>query len=247
VIHDAASRGFSRDALAYERGRPGYPEEALAWLIGVLEAGPGRVVVDVGAGTGKLTRQLAASGAEIVAVEPVAAMRELLETGLPGVRTLAASAEALPLDDGSADAVVSGQAFHWFDGPRALVEFHRVLRPGGRLGLIWNTRREEQPLQRGIEEIIAPYRGDTPSHKSGAWRDAFEEVPLFELVDELSVAHEQEIDRDLLIDRVASTSFIAALPAEERTRVVARVASLAEREPPRLAYLAEVFVFSRSA
>jgi SAM-dependent methyltransferase len=245
VIHEAASRGFSREAAAYERGRPGYPSAAFTWLIAALDAGPGRVVVDVGAGTGKLTRHLQTSGAEIVAVEPVAAMRELLETGVPGVRTIDASAESLPLGDGSVDAVVVGQAFHWFDGPRALAEFHRVLAPGRRLGLIWNRRREDQPLQHAIETIIAPYRGSAPSHKSGNWRRAFEETSLFELVDELAVAHDQDIDRDILVDRVASTSFIAALPEDERADVLTRVAALAERELPRLAYLTEAYVFGR--
>src|SRR5690349_24104856 len=127
-IHRAASTGFALSAAAYERGRPGYPPAALAWLSERLRLGSGRAVVDLAAGTGKLTRPLADTGAEVVAVEPVAEMRARI--GPAAARAHDGTAEAMPLPDASADAVTVGQAFHWFDGPVALAEIHRVLRPG---------------------------------------------------------------------------------------------------------------------
>jgi ubiquinone/menaquinone biosynthesis C-methylase UbiE len=126
------ARSFDRVAGAYRRARPSYPAAAVEWA---LEAAPGRRVVDLAAGTGKLTEVLVAAGADVVAVEPLANMRAELERALPSVRALDGSAERIPLPGGSADAVLVGQAFHWFDGPAALAEIARVLVPGGALGL----------------------------------------------------------------------------------------------------------------
>jgi SAM-dependent methyltransferase len=172
TIHDAARRGFGREAEAYERGRPEYPPPATMWFVAQLGLSAGRIVVDVGAGTGNLTRALLASGADVIAVEPVAAMRAVLERELPTARALEGVAESIPLPDGAADAIVAGAAFHWFDGPGALAEFHRVLRPGGRVGLIWNARDREQPLQRSIDVLTEPLRGSIalrPSASSPRW------------------------------------------------------------------------------
>ncbi len=245
-IHDAARRGFEREAEAYERGRPDYPPAAIEWLVAQLGLRGGRTAVDVGAGTGKLGRSLLPSGAEVVAVEPVAGMRDVLARELPAVRVLEGTAEALPLGDQCADAVVAGQAFHWFDGEMALKEFHRVLRPAGRLGLIWNRRRLEQPLQRAIDEIIEPYRQGTPSLGSGAWRGALDRSSLFTPVDELKVPFEQWLDADRFVDRIASISFIAALEPSGREGVLSRVRELAVRNSEPLAYDSEVYVFERS-
>jgi SAM-dependent methyltransferase len=245
MIHEAAGTGFERAAEQYERGRPDYPSDAIDWLVEQLDLAPGRVVLDVGAGTGKLTRALLPSGAEVVAVEPVAAMREVLHRETPTVRALDGSAERLPLDYASADAVVAGQAFHWFDGSRALTEFHRVLRPDGRLGLIWNRKRGEQPLHRAIDTIIEPFRRGTPSHRSGAWRAALERSSLFEPAGEMVLPLEQGLDRDQLVDRVASISFIAALDERQRHDVLERVRQLAVPERLSLSYSCEVFVFRR--
>src|SRR5579884_3065432 len=163
-IHKEARRGFQAGAAAYERGRPGYPAGAIEWLCAALDLRPGRTVLDVGAGTGKLTRELVASGAEVVAVEPVPAMRAVLADVVPSARVLDGTAEALPVADQSADAITVAQAFHWFDVPRTMAEFHRVLRTGGRFALIWNRRRLDQPLQSQIDAITDRYHGDTPSH-----------------------------------------------------------------------------------
>ena len=119
------------------------------------------------AGTGKLSRELRASGAEVIAVEPLARMRELIE---PPIHALEGSAERIPLPDGSADAVTVAQAFHSFDGETALAEIHGVLRPAGHLALVWNVRLLEDPGQAAVEELIAPYTGEIPRHRSGEWR-----------------------------------------------------------------------------
>jgi ubiquinone/menaquinone biosynthesis C-methylase UbiE len=139
-VHEVASSGFGAEAAAYERARPSYPDDAVAWLADALRITAPATVADVAAGTGKLTRLLAPSGATVIAVEPVAGMREFLAATTPGALAVAGTAEALPFADSSIDAITVAQAFHWFDASAALHEFHRVLRPGGRVGLIRNAR-----------------------------------------------------------------------------------------------------------
>jgi SAM-dependent methyltransferase len=248
VIHEEARRGFQAGAVAYERGRPGYPAGAVEWLRAELHLRPGRTVVDVGAGTGKLTRELVASGAEVVAVEPVPGMRDVLERAVPGAHALDGTAEALPLADQSVDAITVAQAFHWFDVPRTLAEFHRVLRPGGRFALIWNRRRLDQPLHREIGAIIDPYRRDTPSHHRGEWREPVASSGLFARVGELELPSDQELDVDGVVDRVCSTSFIAALDERGRADVLGRVRELAAgwTGPLRLGYTTEAYVYERT-
>lgn len=222
-LHPAASGGFARAAEAYERGRPGYPAAAVDFLAARLRLERGRTVVDLAAGTGKLTRPLLATGADVVAVEPVAEMRAALPAG---AHVLDGTAEAIPLAAASADAVTVAQAFHWFDGDAALAEIHRVLRRGGALALVWN-RRMDDPLNQAVEELIAPYRGHTPALRTNAWRAAFECTELFGPLEAHAFPNEQSLDADGLADRVASISFIAALDDAERTRVLRAVRALA--------------------
>jgi SAM-dependent methyltransferase len=238
-IHPSAAVGFARVAEAYERGRPDYPPEAIAWLAGELDLRAGRTVVDLAAGTGKLTRPLAALGCAVIAIEPVAEMRAAIG---PGVRALAGTAEAIPLPDRSADAVTVGQAFHWFDGERALREIDRVLRPGGALALVWNRRTLEAPIHAKIEEIVAPHRGSAPAHRSNAWRAAFAGVELLER----EFAFTQRLDADGLADRVGSTSFIAALDEPVRADVLAHTRELAAAGPVDVPYVCEVHVCRRN-
>jgi SAM-dependent methyltransferase len=242
-VHAAAARGFSRAADAYDRARPDYPSAAVGWLAERLDLGPGRTVVDLAAGTGKLTRPLAATGAEVVAVEPVAEMRARI--GAAAARSLDGTAEAIPLPDASADAVAVAQAFHWFDGPRALSEIHRVLRPGGALALVWNRRPLEHPVHAAVERIIAPHRDDAPEHRSGAWRAAFGETTLFGPLEERTFPHSRPHDADALADRVGSTSFIAALDDGPRAEIIAAVRALAAGGPVDVPYVCEVFVCDR--
>lgn len=241
-IHRAASTGFALSAEAYERGRPGYPPEALAWLFERLQLESGRTVVDLAAGTGKLTRALAESGAEVVAVEPVAEMRSLIG---PSFTVLDGTAEAIPLMDSSADVVTVAQAFHWFQGDAALAEIHRVLRSSGAVALVWNRRLPEDPVNDAIEAIIAPYREDTPAYRSGVWRAAFERTPFFGPFDERQFPNLQVLDTEALVARVASISFIAALPAFERRRVIRKVQALAAGGAVTLRYSTEVHVADR--
>jgi SAM-dependent methyltransferase len=237
MVHPSAATGFARLVEAYERARPEYPPEAIAWLADELDLRAGRTVVDLAAGSGKLTRPLAALGCEVIAIEPVAEMRAAIG---PVARALDGTAEAMPVPDDSADAVTVGQAFHWFDGPKALAEIERVLRPGGALALVWNRRpSESSELHAAISEIIAPYRGDAPAHASGAWREAFAGRELTERHFEFT----QRLDADGLADRAGSTSFIAALDDAEREPLLARVRALAPDGPVDVPYECEIHVW----
>jgi SAM-dependent methyltransferase len=246
-VHPRAAVGFERAADAYERGRPDYPSEAVAWLSDRLELGPGRTVVDLAAGTGKLTRLLLPTGARVVAVEPVAAMRDALARAVPAAEIVDGTAEAMPLPDGSADAVTVAQAFHWFSTAEALAEIHRVLRPGGGLGLVWNRRDLDDQLQLALDGMIARHRGDVPTHRSGRWKSAFVASELFGPLEEHLVPHHQELDRARLIDRVMSTSVMAALPDPERRQAVAELEELAagQAEPIRMSYTTQVYLCLR--
>jgi SAM-dependent methyltransferase len=235
VTHPAA-RGFDTSGERYERGRPDYPEQAVDALLSGLGS-PSRVL-DAGAGTGKLTRPLRARGLTVIAAEPAAAMRAVLEAD----EVLDASAESLPSADASVDAVVAGQAFHWFANPAALAEFARVAT--GDLGLIWNRRDTSTELQRALGAIIAPYRAGAPEQASNAWRAAFTEEAPFALGEPVELPNVQRVDADALSDRILSTSIIAVLPEEERARVDERVRALAP-SPVELSYITEVFICAR--
>jgi SAM-dependent methyltransferase len=237
MVHPSAATGFARSVEAYERARPEYPPAAIAWLAAELDLRAGRTVVDLAAGSGKLTRPLATLGCEVIAIEPVAEMRAAIG---PAARALDGTAEAMPLPDDSADVVTVGQAFHWFDGPKALAEIERVLRPGGALALVWNRRpSESSQLHAAISEIIAPYRSDAPAHASGAWREAFAGRELTERHFEFT----QRLDADGLADRAGSTSFIAALDDAEREPLLARVRALAPDGPVDVPYECEIHVW----
>jgi SAM-dependent methyltransferase len=237
MVHPSAATGFARSVEAYERARPEYPPEAIAWLARELELRPGRTVVDLAAGSGKLTRPLAALGCRVVAIEPVASMRAAIG---PAAQALDGTAEAIPLPDDSADAVTVGQAFHWFDGPRALAEIERVLRPGGALALVWNRRpTESSALHAAITEMISPYRGDAPSHGSGAWRESFAGRELTER----HFRFTQRLDADGLADRVGSTSFVAALDDAIREPLLHRVRALAPDGPVDVPYECEIHLW----
>jgi SAM-dependent methyltransferase len=226
VIHESAARGFARAPKDYERGRPSYPEDAIACLAEALGLRPGRLVLDLAAGTGKLTRALAPTGAALVAVEPVVEMRAKIAETLPEVEVLAGTAEAIPLADAAVDAVTVGQAFHWFRGDEALVEIHRVLRPDGRLGLIWNGRDESVEWVARLTRIMEPYRGNAPAYRREEWREPFGRTALFAGLEHEVFRLDHELDPEGLVARVTSVSFIAALPDQERQAVAARVREL---------------------
>lgn len=235
LIHRAAQKGYSRAAATYEEGRPEYPEQLLPWLRDTLGARPGARVVDVGAGTGKFTRLLQRSGAAITAVEPVAAMRAALVTRSPEVTAVAGTADSTGLATGYADIVVCAQAFHWFATPAALAELCRILAPGGRLALIWNVRDNNEPWVADMSRLFEPYEVGTPRHHSGQWRRAIDQAVTDGAFGELrefvvAHAHEGAVD-DVVIKRFLSVSFIAALPAAERTVIEQQLREMAATHP----------------
>lgn len=251
-IHAAAALGFAAATERYERGRPTYPADAVAYLVDALAIAPGRTVLELGAGTGKFTSLIAATGARIVAVEPVAEMRAALERNHPSVEILDATAEAIPLHDATVDAVVVAQAFHWFDADRALREIRRVLRPGERLGLIWNVRDETPAWSRRLTEIFDRLSGDdAPRYRRGRWRDAFARSDAFTPLERHAFEHVHALDRDGFLDRVLSVSYVAIAPADVQQRVVREVNELLDTDPDlvgrarlEMPYRTDVFVCS---
>jgi SAM-dependent methyltransferase len=230
-VHAAARDGFAAEAPTYARGRPDYPVALQRWLDEALALGPGKVAIDLGAGTGKFTRLLLAAGAQVTAVEPVAEMRTQFAAKLPGVPALDGTAQAIPLPDACADAVVCAQAFHWFATAAALAEIHRVLKPAGRLGLVWNVRDEAVDWVAAITALIAPYEGDTPRFYKGTWRQPFDGI-LFSAPEE-TITPYQHVGppEEVIMDRFLSVSFIAVLPEPEKAGVAARLRALIDTHP----------------
>jgi SAM-dependent methyltransferase len=244
VVHPAASSGFEVAALDYEAARPGYPPDAVFWLAEQLGLTESSVLVDLAAGTGKLTRLLAPLVGRTVAVEPVAAMREKLHEVLPHVEVVDGTAESMPfLEPSSVDAVTVAQAFHWFDTTRAASEIRRVLKPDGRLALVWNTRVLGDPVQDAIEEIVNRYRGETPFHRGTRSDEEIEATGLLRVVATKEIPFTQSLSRDGLVARVASISFIAALPAAEKREALGAVRELAASlaEPIELPHTTELY------
>jgi len=217
-LSDPLAHVFGRAAEDYERGRPDWPAEALDLVSRELSLDPSAEVVDLAAGTGKLTRVLAERFARVVAIEPDDAMRALIS----GAEALAGTAEAIPLADDSADAVFCGEAFHWFDGAVALAEIARVLRPGGGLALMWNHDWDFEPelpkelhdrMGAIIERVGAP---GGPKYDSGAWRNAFA-TSAFEPLQKTTLTWViEEVDRERVVSLWLSVSSVASLPQQER-------------------------------
>ena len=249
-----AVRGFDRAAEAYERSRPGYPAAAVAFLRRELRLGPGRTVVDLGSGTGKLTRSLLGSGAAVVAVEPTAGMRRVFRRVLPSVVVVDGTAEAIPLPDGFADALVVGQAFHWFRTAPALREIRRVLRPGGRLALLWNVRDESFELSARVSELLDRRAGRVAHARELRWQGRFERSRAgFGPLRYRAFRQVATMDRTAFVERFLSVSSVAILPrerrraiAEEIRRLVAELARGDRRTPVALPYRTDVYVARRA-
>jgi len=214
---------FGRVAELYDRVRPDYSQESLDRAQEVLELAPDACVIDLAAGTGRLTHELAQRFARVIAVEPDDAMRSLIADG----ETLMGTAESIPLPDASTEAVFVGEAFHWFDAPAAVREIARVLRPRGGLALIgnqwWHT---DPPLpERALQLLRAPYVRSGRDAALETWPDAFRGSP-FEPLREETFPSEVVVDADRLLDMYATTSSLAALPEDDRNGLVAEVRSL---------------------
>jgi len=188
------------------------------------------LVIELGAGTGKLTRAVAALGVRVVAVEPDPRMLDVLRgLGLEGVE---GSAEAIPLGDGVADAVVAGSSLHWFELELALPEIHRVLRPGGRFGFGWNHRDDRHPAIARMGEAVyaAQARTRGPRWRSRDWPAELTATGLFRDVEQALFEHVHELPREALRDHLLSYSGVAALPEDERRRVLSEVAGLLDSD-----------------
>jgi ubiquinone/menaquinone biosynthesis C-methylase UbiE len=226
-VDAVAAAGFAAASDAYERGRPGYPADAVDALVEALAITSASTVVDLAAGTGKLTRALVGRAGTTIAVEPVDEMRARLRDAVPGARALAGTAEAIPLPDAAADAVAVAQAFHWFDGPRALAEIDRVLRPGGGLGLVWNVRDESVGWVARLGQAIHRHDPGVSTHRTGGWRAAFERTAAFGPLAERTFAHPVETTLDGLLDLVRSVSYVASLGEPAREALEAEAAAIA--------------------
>jgi ubiquinone/menaquinone biosynthesis C-methylase UbiE len=232
------ARSFDRAAEDYERTRPGYPDA-------ILEALPLRAdaeVLDVGAGTGKLTRVLVRRYRSVVAVEPLDGMRAILERGLPEVEVHTAGAEALPFADASFDGVFAGQAFHWFATDEAVAEFARLLRPGGIVALVWNEPRDPSPLPQAfhdrLEELRAPVQERI--EESESWVDLLRRGPFGE-VHEAYADHENHQDRASVLASTRTFSWVAFRPEDEREQIARELDSLLDDGPFAFKLRANVF------
>jgi SAM-dependent methyltransferase len=218
------ARSFDLAAEEYEATRPSYPDEVLDLVPVPADA----TVLDLGAGTGKLTRVLARRYARVVAVEPLDGMRGILERVVPEVEALPGRAEDIPLDDASVDAVFTAQAFHWFDHRRALPEIGRVLRPGGVLAVVWNGPDETRsnPLPGEYLAYLRELRRERSTlDEQTPFRDFIAYGP-FGQVEEGTVPHDHVLDRTEQLDNARSVSWIASRDPDERDRVVARLGEL---------------------
>ncbi|MER7769579.1 methyltransferase domain-containing protein [Kitasatospora sp. NPDC096140] len=214
------ARSFGVAAAAYQAGRPGYPQA----LIGSAVPREARRVLDLGAGTGKATRLLVEAGLDVVAVEPDAGMRAQLAAAVPKAAVRAGSAERIPLPDGSVDAVVVAQAWHWFDPAAAVPEIARVLAPGGTLALVWNVRDESEPWAAELGALM---------HRPARQRiDTRPVLPApFGPPERLEIGWEHETTPAGIVEMVASRSYVIALPEAERARLLADVGHLLATHP----------------
>jgi SAM-dependent methyltransferase len=251
-IHENAATGFARASDAYERGRPGFADEVVGFLRHELRLGPGVRLLELGAGTGKLTRLLAPLGPQILVVEPVEEMLARLREHVPQAQRVGGTAEAVELPGGSVDAIVAAQAFHWFDAPVALREMHRVLRPDGRVGLVWNRRDESEDWVAQLSALFEPLRSGTPGYAQGRWRAPFDDTTLFTPLEHHRFRFVQELTAEGVVDRVASISFVASLPDDQRAGVLDQVRALvashpatAGRDPIELPYVTDVYTCGR--
>jgi len=228
---DPAREAWASDEAAqlYERARPGYAKEAVDFVVRTLAIGPGARVLDLAAGTGKLTRQLLYTGADLVAVEPLEGMRRSFSVAVPSVPVLTGRAEDLPLVDAGLEVVVAGQAWHWFDSDRALTEVSRVLVPGGGLALLWNLYDSRVEWVKEYELIRERARRQQPSYDGNQWQKAFEARADWSATNKEVFAHSVEASPEVLVDRMLTSSDILVLPETAKLMVKAEILEVLDR------------------
>ncbi|WP_082590778.1 class I SAM-dependent methyltransferase [Agromyces sp. Soil535] len=216
-----SARSFGVAASVYHQARPGYPVEAIAWLVG-----DGVRVLDLGAGTGKLTEALVALDLDVIAVDPVEEMLEELEVAVPGVPRILGTAEDIPLEESSVDAVLAGQAWHWFQPDRAIPEIARVLRPGGVLGLVWNSRDIRADWLRQAGEIMHE------RHDASATFESYVKIgPPFGEIEEHTVEWSERMSRGRFLNLVRSRSYFITATASEQAATIAALETLLDTHP----------------
>jgi SAM-dependent methyltransferase len=232
-----AQRGFGAGADAYERHRPGWPPAAVERALTEVRAGASSTVVDVGAGTGKLTRELVRRVGRAVAVEPSADMRRRLAELVPGAEVVAGAADAIPLPDGTADAAFAAEAFHWFATRDAVAELARVLRPGGGLALLWNLYEWDagapwvEEVRTVLGEHLAPAFAAVDRNRPESWREPFAGAP-FEAFEHFDVRHSMRTDADGLVAHVSTWSHTRVLDEPARAELLRELEAVLHRAHP---------------
>ncbi|MBI4445325.1 MAG: methyltransferase domain-containing protein [Acidobacteria bacterium] len=230
-IHETAIRGYTSSADCYERARPEYPAALLDYLTDTFLLSGEQRVLELGAGTGKFTRLLLRSNSKIVVLEPVPPMQKQFRLVLPSTPLLSGIAERLPIKSQSIDLVCSAQSFHWFQVTNAAEEIHRVLKPHGKLVLVWNVRDERFAWVRRMSELMAPFQGTTPRYHSGEWKRVLESLGLFSPLQLVQFHHCHSASPELVLERIASVSFVAALDVKNKTRLLESMRQMMQTHP----------------
>ncbi len=219
TVNPVAAGGFSAAAATYARIRPTYARPAIG---AVKDLATGRVVLDLAAGTGILTGQLLRAGLDVRSLEPLPAMARQLRLALPDVPAALGLAEALPLVDDAVGVVTVGQGFHWFDAPAALAEIDRVLVPGGVLALLWNVRDESVPWVAALTRLVEERTGGRPydDHRERPWSEVVASSGRYTPLEEQRFPNPVPTTLDGVLDRLRSTSFVAALDEPERAALI---------------------------
>jgi SAM-dependent methyltransferase len=229
---DSHAYSFGAAAAAYDEHRPDYSEAAVRWA---LSRAPGTRVLDLAAGTGKLTRVLTRLGVRVTAVEPDEAMLDQLRSGLPDVESLSGAAEDIPLPSGSVDAVVVGQALHWFDMSLAGPEIHRVLVPGGTAAALWNLDDDRVPWVASLEEVAGGTGGATYTQWLEGDREAhFTELSapgLFGAVEQAQFPHGQRRTPASLTATIATHSRVLMMEPADREQMLSAVLAYLRESP----------------
>ncbi|GIG85250.1 class I SAM-dependent methyltransferase [Plantactinospora endophytica] len=226
MVDQLHALSFGVAADAYDRYRPSYPEPAIDWAVG--RSAPARVV-DLGAGTGILTRVLLGLGHDVTPVEPDPGMRARLDAATPGTVALAGSAERVPLPDNSVDAVVAGQAYHWFDQPAAHAEGARLVRPGGTYAAVFNHRDESVPWVAELTAITVEVLGGRGARDDGSGIDGY--GPGFGPVERAEFRHEMTLTPETLVGMISTRSYYLTAGPERQREVAARIRELTTNHP----------------